>query len=63
MFDTTNETRKPDPQVMRVSGTAVVSRGPKQAVAKLLRIENIGLSSQLNVLFVTQQAKLVFIPL
>jgi len=62
-FDITNETRKPDPQVMRVSGTAVVSRGPKQAAAQLVRIENIGLSSQLNVLFVTQQAKLVFIPL
>ena len=62
-FDITNETRKPDPQVMRVSGTAVVSRGPTQAVAQLVRIENIGLSSQLNVLFVIQQAKLVFIPL
>ncbi|GFG29966.1 hypothetical protein Cfor_11751 [Coptotermes formosanus] len=62
-FDITNETRKPDPQVMRVSGTAVLSRGPTQAVAQLVRIENIGLSSQLNVLFVTQQAKLVFIPL
>lgn len=62
-LDTTNETRKPEPQVMRVSGTAVVSRGPKQATAQLIRIENIGLSSQLNVLFVTQKAKLVFHPL
>jgi hypothetical protein len=62
-LDTTNETRKPEPQVMRVSGTAVVSRGPTQGTAQLVRIENIGLSSQLNVLFVTQQAKLVFHPL
>lgn len=62
-LDTMNETRKPEPQVMRVSGTAVVSRGPTQSTAQLVRIENIGLSSQLNLLFVTQQAKLVFHPL
>ncbi|PNF38294.1 hypothetical protein B7P43_G11621 [Cryptotermes secundus] len=62
-MDTTNEMRKPEPQVLRVSGTAVVSRRQAQAAAQLVRIENIGLSSQLNLLFVTQQAKLVFHPL
>lgn len=62
-MDTTNEMRKPEPQVLRVSGTAVVSRRQAQAPAQLVRIENIGLSSQLNLLFVTQQAKLVFHPL
>lgn len=62
-MDTTNETRKAEPQVMRVSGTAVVSRGHAQPTAQLVRIENIGLSSQLNLLFVIQQAKLVFHPL
>jgi hypothetical protein len=62
-MDTTNEMRKPEPQVLRVSGTAVVSRRHAQAAAQLVRIENIGLSSQLNLLFVIQQAKLVFHPL
>ncbi|PSN44392.1 hypothetical protein C0J52_05754 [Blattella germanica] len=62
-LDTTNEKRAPEPQVMRVSGTAVVSRRPKQTSAQLVKIENIGLASQLNLLFVTQQTKLVFHPL
>jgi hypothetical protein len=62
-MDTTSEMRKPEPQVMRVSGTAVMSRDHAQAAAKLVRIENIGLSSQLNLLFVIQQAKLEFHPL
>ncbi|XP_069683620.1 uncharacterized protein [Periplaneta americana] len=59
----TNESKEPEPHVMRVSGTAIVSRGPHQTAAQLKRIENIGLASQLNMLFVTQQAKLVFHPL
>ncbi|XP_066998270.2 uncharacterized protein [Anabrus simplex] len=53
----------PDPQAMRVSGTAVMARFPGFQHAKLLRVENVGLDSQLNLLFVTQQARLEFYPL
>uniref|UniRef100_A0A1B6CT64 Uncharacterized protein n=1 Tax=Clastoptera arizonana TaxID=38151 RepID=A0A1B6CT64_9HEMI len=52
-----------DTQVMRVSGTAVVVKEPKQSAAKLVRVENIGLDSQLNVLFVIQEAELLFHPI
>uniref|UniRef100_A0A1B6ESN8 Uncharacterized protein n=2 Tax=Cuerna arida TaxID=1464854 RepID=A0A1B6ESN8_9HEMI len=51
-----------DSHTMRVSGTAVVARAPRQSCAKLLRVENIGLDSQLNLLFVIQQAELTFHP-
>lgn len=51
-----------DYHTMRVSGTAVMARGPKQTSAKLLRVDNIGLDSQLNLLFVIQQAELTFHP-
>ncbi|XP_075237149.1 uncharacterized protein LOC142333652 isoform X2 [Lycorma delicatula] len=47
---------------MRVSGTALLEKTPKQTTASLLRIDNIGLDSQLNLLFVTQHAHLVFYP-
>lgn len=47
---------------MRVSGTAVLSKGPRESSARLLRVENIGLASQLNLLFVIQQAQLTFHP-
>ena len=62
-LDTPNNRGEAEPQVMRVSGTAVVARGPRQTEAQLIRIENIGLASQLNLLFVTQQTKLIFHPL
>lgn len=65
-MDTTGagpKTKLLHPQVMRVSGTAVVIREPKQAIAKLVRVENIGLDSQLNMLFVNQEAELVFHPI
>lgn len=52
-----------DSQVMRISGTAIVSKAPRESAAKLLRIENIGLASQLNLLSVIQQAELVFYPI
>lgn len=51
-----------DYHTMRVSGTAVVARGPRQSSAKLLRVDNIGLDSQLNLLFVIQEAELTFHP-
>lgn len=52
-----------DSQVIRISGTAVVAKAPRTSVAKLLRIENIGLASQLNLLSMIQQAELVFHPM
>lgn len=48
---------------MRVSGTAVVRRDPGQNEAKLIKVENVGLASQLNVLFVIQEAHLEFHPI
>nr|CAD7266478.1 unnamed protein product [Timema shepardi] len=50
-------------EAMRVSGTAVVVREPGQPKARLRRIENVGLASQLNLLFVNRQTVLVFYPL
>nr|CAD7590117.1 unnamed protein product [Timema genevievae] len=50
-------------EAMRVSGTAVVVREPGQSKARLRRIENVGLASQLNLLFVNQQTVVVFYPL
>uniref|UniRef100_A0A0A9YBD2 Exoglucanase A n=3 Tax=Lygus hesperus TaxID=30085 RepID=A0A0A9YBD2_LYGHE len=52
----------PEPHIMHISGTAVVAKGPTDAEAKILRIENIGLDSQLNILFSTQWDQLVFSP-
>lgn len=52
----------PEPHIMRISGTAVVAKGPKDDEAKILRIDNIGLDSQLNILFSTQWDELVFSP-
>jgi len=51
-----------DTHTMRVSGTAVVSRAPRSTRANVLRVENIGLDSQLNLLFVIQEAELTFHP-
>lgn len=62
-LDCAHEERALDPQAMRVSGTAVVARSPGQSNAHLLRVENVGLDSQLNMVFVTQQAQLEFWPL
>nr|CAD7455029.1 unnamed protein product [Timema tahoe] len=50
-------------EAMRVSGTAVVVREPGQPKARLRRVENVGLASQLNLLFVNQQTVLVSYPL
>lgn len=54
--------RNDDVHVMRVSGTAVLEKKSNQSTASLLRIDNIGLDSQLNLLFVTQHSHLVFYP-
>lgn len=52
----------PEPHIMRISGTAVVGKKPAESEAKILRIENIGLDSQLNILFSTQWDELIFSP-
>ncbi|KAG8224050.1 hypothetical protein J437_LFUL001127 [Ladona fulva] len=52
-----------DAQVMRVSGHAIVEKKTRARNAELLRIENVGLDSQLNLLFVNQETDLVFCPL
>ncbi|KAI5710592.1 hypothetical protein M8J76_015003 [Diaphorina citri] len=48
---------------MRVAGTAILVKPPRAASAKLLRVENIGLDSLLNLLFLNQQSLLVFYPM
>jgi hypothetical protein len=52
-----------DTQAMRVSGHAIVQKKVGARVAELLRIENVGLDSQLNLLFVNQQTDVVFCPI
>lgn len=45
---------------LRVSGTAVVVKYPKQREAKLLFIDNVGLSSKLNLVFMNQKSHIIF---
>lgn len=49
-------------KVMRVTGTAVMVKNSKDKWAKLERIENIGLDSQINLLFIREHEELVFLP-
>ncbi|XP_050434302.1 uncharacterized protein LOC126841730 isoform X2 [Adelges cooleyi] len=48
---------------LRVSGTAVVVKYPKQNESKLLYIDNVGLSSKLNLVFMNQESHLIFQPI
>ncbi|KAL1462818.1 hypothetical protein WDU94_014625 [Cyamophila willieti] len=48
---------------MRVAGTAILVKPPRATAAKLLRVENIGLDSLLNLLFICQESRLVFVPM
>lgn len=45
---------------LRVSGTAVVVKYPKQNDARLLYIDNVGLSSKLNLVFMNQKSHIIF---
>lgn len=45
---------------LRVSGTAVVVKYPKQNQSKLLYIDNVGLSSKLNLVFMNQKSHVIF---
>ncbi|XP_023946396.1 uncharacterized protein LOC112051828 isoform X2 [Bicyclus anynana] len=49
--------------LMKVSGTALVRKEPDQAAAKLVKVFNVGLDSQLNLLFAHSQTELTFHPL
>ncbi|XP_045773438.1 uncharacterized protein LOC123872884 isoform X1 [Maniola jurtina] len=49
--------------LMKVSGTALVRKEPNQATAKLVKVFNVGLDSQLNLLFAHSQTELTFHPL
>lgn len=45
---------------LRVSGTAVVVKYPKQREAKLVFIDNVGFSSKLNLVFMNQKSHIIF---
>lgn len=45
---------------VRVSGTAVVVKYSKQNESKLLYIDNVGLSSKLNLVFMNQKSHIIF---
>lgn len=49
--------------LMKVSGVALVRKEPGQAVAKLVKVYNVGLDSQLNLLFAHSQTELTFHPM
>lgn len=49
-----------DGRVMGISGTAVLQKSTIDNEAKLLRIEDIGLDSQLNILFFAEHTNLIF---
>lgn len=49
--------------LMRVYGLAIVRKEPNSNVAKVVRVENVGLDSQLNILFARTQTELTFHPL
>jgi hypothetical protein len=48
--------------LMRVYGLAVVRKEPNQNRAHVVRVENVGLNSQLNVLFAQTHTELTFFP-
>ncbi|XP_053609378.1 uncharacterized protein LOC128674664 isoform X2 [Plodia interpunctella] len=49
--------------LMKVSGVALVRKEPDSSVAKLVKVFNVGLDSQLNLLFAHSQTELTFHPL
>ncbi|KAJ8922163.1 hypothetical protein NQ315_004098 [Exocentrus adspersus] len=51
-----------DDFLMRVSGLAVVRKEPRASEARVIRVENIGLDSQLLILFTQTQTELTFVP-
>lgn len=54
---------KSEEHLMRVYGLAVVRKEPGKLDSRVLRVENVGLDSQINLLFVQSQTELIFYPL
>lgn len=48
--------------LMRVYGLAVVRKEPNKNEAHIVRVENVGLDSQLYVVFAQSQVELTFFP-
>ncbi|KAG5876887.1 hypothetical protein JTB14_003211 [Gonioctena quinquepunctata] len=51
-----------DECIMRVSGMAVVRKEPRASEARVIRVENVGLDSQLRLLFAYTHTELTFMP-
>lgn len=51
-----------DSYLMRVSGVAIVRKNPKSSIAKVIEVFNVGLDSQLNILFAQTHTEIKFIP-
>ncbi|KAF7272533.1 hypothetical protein GWI33_014693 [Rhynchophorus ferrugineus] len=51
-----------DSYLMRVSGVAIVRKDPKSNIARVVEVFNIGLDSQLNILFAQTHMEIKFIP-
>lgn len=51
-----------DESLMRVSGLAMVRKEPRAYEAHVIRVENVGLDSQLLILFTQTQTELTFVP-
>lgn len=58
-----NDTGANIEQLMRVCGVATVRKHPNQSEAKVIRVDNVGLDSQLNLLFARTQTELTFLPI
>ncbi|KAK4872871.1 hypothetical protein RN001_014900 [Aquatica leii] len=63
LASTGGKSSEKDEYLMRVYGLAVVRKDPNSAKARVLRVENVGLDSQLNILFAGTHTELVFHPL
>ncbi|CAH0547951.1 unnamed protein product [Brassicogethes aeneus] len=51
-----------DEHLMRVCGHALVRKEPKSTEARIVKVENVGIDSQLNVLFAQTHTELIFTP-
>lgn len=59
---TINGTRREE-QLLKVYGLAVVRKEPHANKSRIIRVENVGLDSQLYLLFVRNHTELTFVPI
>lgn len=59
---TMNGTRSEE-HLMKVYGLAVVRKEPYANNSRVIRVENVGLDSQLNLLFAMTHTELTFVPI